>query len=125
MVRSTHCRRTDHHLCAIGAEERYLLRTDLVGHREDAAVAAAGGDDGQADAGVARRRFDDGSARPEPPVVLGCRLSPTMVKRGWSLTPPPGLRNSSLASNWPGEVSPDPVEPDERGVADQVQQRVG
>ena len=115
-------RRADHHLCAIGPEECHLLRSDLVGHREDAAVAAAGGDDGQADAGVARRRLDDGPARPEPPLAFR-RID--HGERGAVLDAASGVQELQLGQHLAGKVPSDPVETDEGGVADQVQQRVG
>src|SRR5512142_30007 len=44
--------RADDDLRAVGPEHAPLLLADLVWHGEDAAVAAVGGDDGQADTGV-------------------------------------------------------------------------
>ena len=43
---------------------------------------------------------------------------------GRSFTLPPGLRSSSFANSWHREVPAGAVEPDERGLADQVEQRV-
>ena len=48
-----------------------LVLADLVGHHEDAGVAALLSYDRQADAGVARGRFDDRAARLELPLTLG------------------------------------------------------
>ena len=61
----------EHDLRAVGAQQRLLLGRLLVGHDEDAAVALERGRDGQAVAGVAARRLDDGAARLEQPGPLG------------------------------------------------------
>ena len=63
-------RRADHYFCAVGPKKRHLFIGDLVWHGEDAAVAAAGCDDGQADASVARRRLDDGAAGPQETLMF-------------------------------------------------------
>ena len=60
-----------HDLGAVRAEQRDLLLAHLVGHHEDAVVAALRGDDGEPDAGVARRGLDDGAARLQQTVALG------------------------------------------------------
>ena len=70
-VLGRHGDRAHHDLGAVGPQQRDLLRGHLVGHHEDAAVAALGGDDGEADAGVAARRLDDRAARPQQAVALG------------------------------------------------------
>ncbi len=70
-VLGRHRHRAHHDLGAVGAQQRHLLRRDLVGHDEHAPVAALGGDDGEPHAGVARRRFDDRAPRQEQPVALG------------------------------------------------------
>ena len=63
--------RGDHDLGAVGAQQRDLLLAHLVGHREDAPVALDRGGDRQADAGVARGRFDDRPAGLELAGSLG------------------------------------------------------
>ena len=63
--------RTDHHLGAVGSQQRDLLAAHLVGHDEDAAIALDGGGDRQADAGVAGGRLDDGAARAQAAVAFG------------------------------------------------------
>ncbi len=60
-----------HHLGAVGAKDRRLLRGDLVGHDEDAPVALDGGGHRQTDPGVAGGWLDDRAARLEPPLALG------------------------------------------------------
>ena len=66
-----HRRRAHHHLGAVRAQHVLLVLADLVGADEHAVVAAALSDQGQADAGVSRRRFDDGAARLELSAGLG------------------------------------------------------
>jgi hypothetical protein len=51
--------RADDHLGAVRLEHVALVLADLVGAHEDAVVALLLGDHGQPDAGVARRRLDD------------------------------------------------------------------
>ena len=58
-------------LGAVRPEQGDLLVAHLVAHHEDAVVAALGRDNGEAGAGVARSRLDDGSARRQQPVALG------------------------------------------------------
>ena len=48
-----------------------------------------------------------------------------MAAAGRSFTLPPGLRISSLATSGQGRSRPDAVEADQRGVADEVEERVG
>ena len=60
----------DDDLGAVGLEQADLLGAHLVGQDEDAAVALDGGDHGQADAGVAGGRLNDGAARPQPAAAL-------------------------------------------------------
>ena len=90
-------RRAHHDLGAVRPQQRDLLGRDLVGHHEHAAIAPARRDDGETDAGVARRRLDDGAAGPSSPARSAASI---IVSAGRSLTLPPGLRNSSLASRW-------------------------
>jgi hypothetical protein len=63
--------RRDDHLGAVRAEHGDLLLTHLVGHHEDAAVAAERRGHREPDAGVPRGRLHDGAARTEPSVPLG------------------------------------------------------
>jgi len=63
--------RADDDLGAVGAQHRALLLADLVGHREDAPVAAERRDHGQPHAGVAAGRLDDRPAGAQPALPLG------------------------------------------------------
>ena len=65
--------RADHHLGPVGAQHVLLVLADLVRADEDAAVAALLGDQGEADAGVAAGRLDDGAAGLQRPGLLGGR----------------------------------------------------
>ena len=58
-------------LGAVGPQQLLLLGRLLVGHDEDAAIALERRGDGQAVAGVARRRLDDRAARLEQARALG------------------------------------------------------
>jgi hypothetical protein len=98
-----HCRRAEDHLGPVGTKQRHLLRGHLVGHDEDAAVAAPGGHDGEADAGVAGGALDDRRARPSSPSRSAASIIATA---GRSLTLPPGLRISSLAISGQGRSRP-------------------
>ena len=66
-----HRRRAHDDLCAVGEQHVALVLADLVGADEDALVAAVLGDQGQADAGVARGGFDDRATRLQLPAGLG------------------------------------------------------
>ena len=63
--------RRDDDLGAVRAEHRDLLLAHLVGHDEDAAVAAQRRRHRETDAGVARGRLDDRAAGPKATVLLG------------------------------------------------------
>src|ERR1019366_272681 len=52
-------------------QQSYLFRRHLVAHQEDAAIAALRRDDGQADAGIAARRFDDDTPRLQEAISFG------------------------------------------------------
>ena len=113
-------RRRDHDLGAVAAQHRDLLLAHLVRHHEDAPVALLRGRDRQAHAGVARRRLDDRAARPELPVALG-RLDhrqpdPVLVRAA-------RVHELELREDPAGNAPRDPVEPDDRRVADQVEDR--
>jgi hypothetical protein len=63
--------RADDDLGAERPQQGDLLARHLVRHHEDAAVAALRRDLGQTDPGIARRRLDDGAARPQKALALG------------------------------------------------------
>ena len=121
-VLGRHGRRTHHDLGAVGAEQRDLLGAHLVGHDEDALVAALRGDDGESDAGVARRRLDDGATRPEEAVALG-RVDHR--DRGPVLDAATRVRGLDLGHEVARQVPPDPTEAEHRRVAHEVQDRAG
>ncbi len=110
--------RADHHLGAVGPQQRDLLLAHLVGHDEDAAVALDGGGDRQADAGVAGGGLDDGAARPQLAVPLG-RLDHGQAD--------PVLDRSArvqvleLGNDAGRQAAGHPLQADQRGVADQVE----
>ena len=111
--------RADDHLGAVRLEQRDLLRRHLVGHHEDAAVAALGGDDGQPDARVAARRLDDRAAGAEQAVALGGQ---DHLQRRPVLGRAAGVGGLHLHGQHAGDLLDlaDPAQPHERGVADQV-----
>ena len=117
-----HRRRAQDHLGPVGAKQRHLLGGHLVGHDEHAPVATPGGDDGEPDAGVARGALDDGRAGPEQPVALG-RLDHR--RRGPVLDAPARVEELELGDERAGQVPADAVEAHHRGVADEVEERVG
>ncbi len=65
--------RADHHARTGRPQRLHLLQRHLVGHDEDAAVAAQGRHQGQSHARVAAGRLDDGATRPEQaaPLCIG------------------------------------------------------
>ncbi len=117
-----HRRGADDDLGTVGPQQADLLLAHLVGHDEDAVVAAAGGDDGQPDPGVARRRFDDRSAGEELAVTFRC------VEHGQRrpvLHRAPGIEQLEFRDQLTVQLAAHPVESDHRGVADQREERVG
>ncbi len=58
---------------AEGAHQDLLLATEALRHDEDAAISAHRRDEGQADAGVAGGRLDDGASGLEAALPLGSR----------------------------------------------------
>ena len=66
-----HVRRRDHDVGAVGAQQIDLFLRHLVGHHENAAVAANRRGHRQARAGVAAGRFDDGAAGLEQSLAFG------------------------------------------------------
>ena len=108
----------DHDLRAVRAEHRDLLLAHLVGHDEDAAVAAERRGHREACAGVARGRLDDRPARPQASVLLR-RLDhrhPDPVLHG-----PARIQELELREELAGDVAPEPVEPDDRGPPDELE----
>ena len=107
----------DDDLGAVGLEHVALVLADLVRAHEDAVVALALGDQGQADAGVAGRRLDDGAAGLERAGGLGGLDHP---QRDAVLHRPAGVQVLDLGQHRGGDALGDVVELDERRVADEV-----
>jgi hypothetical protein len=112
----------DHDLGAVGREHVALVLADLVGEHEHAAVAALLGDEREADAGVAGGRLDDGAARLQLPVALG-RVDDA---RGDAvLGAAARVQVLDLHQHGRRDALDHPVQLDERGVPDEVEDRVG
>lgn len=69
-------RRCAHDFGPQGAQGVHLLVGHLLGHDDDAAVAACRGRHGYADAGVAARGLEDGAAGLEDALLLGVQHHP-------------------------------------------------
>ena len=112
---------------AIRTQQGLLLDRLLVGHHEDAAIALEGGRDGQAVAGVAARRLDDRAARLEQALALGRfdHRQPDAVLDRPARVEHLHLRQQERLSIDGAEVAGDPADPDERRVADQIQDGLG
>ena len=119
--------RADDDLGAVRLEHVALVLADLVGADEDAVVALGLGDHGQADAGVARGRLDDGAARLELAGGLGRLDHPggDPVLHGAAGVEVLDLAEHQRAALAHFELGRQRAgEPQQRGVADQVQERV-
>ena len=81
------------HLRSQGFQQVGLLVAEVVRYNEQAPVALGEADEREPDAGVARRAFDDCSARPEDAATFG-----VLDERecGPFPTDPPGFMNSAL-----------------------------
>ena len=123
-VLGRHRHRADGDLGAVGPQQVDLLGRDLVGGHEVAAVAPLGGDDGQPDAGVARRRLDDGPARAEQPVPLGRE---DHLERRAVLRRAAGVGGLQLGHEGRAETvgAGQAAQLDQRGVPDEVQHGLG
>src|SRR6266852_4995766 len=66
-----HVRTREHHLRSHRPRVEDLLPRHLVRHHQHGAIAFATADEGKPEAGIARGRLDDGTARLEPPIGLG------------------------------------------------------
>ena len=109
-------------LGAVGREHVALVLADLVRQHEDAAVAALLGDQGEADPGVAGGGLDDGAAGLQQPVALG-RVDDAgrdAVFRGAAR-----VQVLELDEDRRGDAVGHLVQPDQRGIADQVKDGVG
>ncbi len=117
-----HGGRANHHLGPVGPQQGHLLGGDLVRHGENAAVAAASGHDRQSDPGVARGRLDDGAAPPQQALGLG---GVDHGQGGSVLDAATGVEELELGEQLARQVAADAVHPNERSVADQVDERPG
>ena len=121
-VLGRHRRRADDHLGAEGPQQLDLLGGDLVGHGEHAAVAPAGGHHRQAHARVAGRRLDDRAAGLQPAVRLR-RLDHGDGRA--VLHAAARVEVLELGQEMAGQVPTDAVHAHQRGVAEQIDERVG
>ena len=112
--------RADHDLGAESAQQRDLLRGDLVGDDEDHLVALDRGRECEADARVPGGRLDDRPAGLQPAVLLG---APDHRERNPVLVRPAGIEVLELREQGRRELGADVLEPDDRGRADEVEQR--
>jgi hypothetical protein len=102
-------------------EQHATLDRHRLGHGEDAAVTAGGGDEGEGDAGIAGGRLDDDTARLEATVALGG------VDHGATdavLHARERVEELELHEDLGLETFGDLVEAHERGVADGVEDAV-
>ena len=105
------------HLGPQGAQMKDLLLRHLVGHHDDQTVALLGRDQGQAEAGVAGGRLDQGTAWLEAAIALrrfDHRTADSVLDRA------PGILGLKLEEEL-ARPCIDAVYPDERRVADHLQ----
>ena len=120
-------RRAEDDLGAVGPQQGLLLGRLLVGHDEDAAVALERRRDRQAVAGVARRRLDDRAARLEQAGALGRldhRQADPVLDRAARVERLELGEDERLVLE-AAEVAGDAGQPDERRVADEIEDRFG
>jgi len=118
--------RADHDLGAVGLEHVALVLADLVGAHEDARVALLLGHHRQAHAGVARGRLDDRAARLER---AGGLRGLDHAGGDAVLHRPAGVEVLDLGEHQRavGRAAREvegPAQPDERSVADEVEEGV-
>ena len=111
-------RRRDHDVGAVRAKQVDLLARHLIGHHENAAVAANRGGHRQAAAGVAAGRLDDRSARLEQSLALG---GVEHGDRGPVLYAAAGIHVFDLREYEAGRAVDDLVQPYERRVTDRLE----
>ena len=111
----------DDDLRAVRPEHVDLLGAHLVRHDEHALVAAGVRDQREPDAGVAAGRLDDGAAGLQGAGPLGLF---DHGQRDPVLHRPAGVQVFHLGDHLRSQVRGHPGQPDERGVADHVDQRV-
>ena len=118
--------RADDDLGAVRLQHVALVLADLVGADEDALVALGLRDHGEAHAGVARRRLDDRAAGLELAGRLGRLDHPggDAVLHGAAGVEVLDLREDHRTGRGAREIVEGAGQPQERGVADEVQERV-
>ncbi len=110
--------RADHHLGAVRHQHVALVLADLVRADEHAVVAALLGHQRQAHTGVARGRLDDGAAGSQQPLGLG---GVDHAHRDAVLDAAAGVEVLDLGEHpGAGVGRGDAAEPDQGGVADEV-----
>jgi hypothetical protein len=107
---------------AVRLEQVDLLGGHLVGDHEDAVVAPLCGDDGEAHARVARRGLDDRPARLQQAGALGLG---DHGEGGAVLHAAAGVQHLELDRDRAGQPLGHPVQPQQRRVPDEVDERVG
>ena len=115
-------RRADDDLGAVRAQQVDLLLAHLVRHHEHAAVFPARGHDGKPDPCVPGRRLDDRPARLEQ---VGALRSVEHRDTDAILHAATGLEQLELRDQVAGQLAADAIQPYERRVADQIDQRSG
>ena len=112
--------RRDHDLGAVGPEHRDLLLAHLVRHDEDAAVPAQRRRDREPGTGVAGRGLDDRPAGPQPAVALGGldHRQADPILHGAA-----GVQVLELGEELAGNVAAEALEPDDRRLPDEVEDR--
>ncbi len=113
--------RGEHDVRAVGAEQIDLLARHLVGHHRDHPVALQPGRDREPGAGVARGRFDDRAAGLQQAVALG---GLDQRDRDAVLDRTAGVERLELRDQPRTHAGPDARQPDERGIADRVEDRL-
>ena len=119
--------RAQHDLGAVRPQELLLLGRLLVGHDEDAPVTLERRGDRQAVPGVPRGRLDDRAAGLEQARPLGRldhRQADPVLHRA-ARVEHLQLRQQERLTVDRGDVADEPADPDERRVADQVEDRLG
>ena len=109
--------RRDYDVGAIGAQQVDLFSRHLVGHHQDAAIAANRGGHCQAGTGIAARRLDDRAARFEQTLALG---GIQHCDRGAILDAAAGINVLDLGEHQARRAVDDFVQPYQRRVADRV-----
>src|SRR5262249_50503962 len=112
----------DDDLSSVGFEHVALVLADLVGADEYAPVALALRDHGQPDPGVTRGRLDDRAARCE---LAGSLRRLHHPQRDPVLHAAAGVEVLHLRQHQRREVPGDAVQPDQRGVTDQIDDVLG